>query len=502
MRADLATLQSTAGRYLQWFLWVHLPLICLAAWFAGNPWEGPAGTGLVFAAGSLVVWLRDPHGLGSRLASSVALVGLVSLLVFALRGNKLQVDLHMYYFAAMAITAAYCDWRTIVMSVATIALHHLVLNFVLPDAIYPGGGDLVRVLLHAVIAVFEAVVLVWLTVELQTLFTAASGSLAAMEAAQAHEARLIEEREQARRRAVADENETMAKLADDFEASVEGIVDSLASAVDDMQDLSGTLSESANKASGRADSVVSGAEQAARNVQAVAASAEQLTDSIVQISNRMKMVTGEVEHATGQAGKASETMSLLVGNAAKIGSVVELVRKIAEQTNLLALNATIEAARAGEMGKGFAVVASEVKNLASQTAKATQDITLQIGGIQTATGAAMQEIGTISGTVARINDIIMTVATSVEEQRLATQEISSRVLEAYRGTQDVSSNTGEITELSTRTGTLSADALTAASALSRQAELLKDSLRAFVAKVRTEGARKTGTDPAELRRAA
>jgi methyl-accepting chemotaxis protein len=176
-------------------------------------------------------------------------------------------------------------------------------------------------------------------------------------------------------------------------------------------------------------------------------------------------------------------MQLLSENAQKIGSVVELVQQIAGQTNLLALNATIEAARAGEAGKGFAVVASEVKSLANQTAKATEEISIQVGTIQSTTEAVRNDIEGISQIIAEINTLVGGIASAAEQQRIATQEISRSALEASKGTQDVSANIVNITQASDETGRMATDTLSAAAELSQQAELLKKEVASFIARV-------------------
>jgi methyl-accepting chemotaxis protein len=177
-------------------------------------------------------------------------------------------------------------------------------------------------------------------------------------------------------------------------------------------------------------------------------------------------------------------MQGLAKSAQKIGDVVNLINEIASQTNLLALNATIEAARAGEAGKGFAVVASEVKSLATQTAKATEEIGAQIADIQSSTTAAVDAIGGISSVIGEINTITTTIASAVEQQGAATQEIARNVQQAAQGTNEVSSNIGGVTEAAASTGAAANQVLSASGELSQQSETLRSKVETFLAGVK------------------
>jgi methyl-accepting chemotaxis protein len=185
-----------------------------------------------------------------------------------------------------------------------------------------------------------------------------------------------------------------------------------------------------------------------------------------------------------EIGSANEKVQGLADAADKIGEVVALITDIADQTNLLALNATIEAARAGDAGKGFAVVASEVKNLANQTARATEEISTHIGGIQDATKNAVQAIGSIGGIITQMNEITSAIAAAVEEQGAATQEIARNVEEAARGTQDVTSNISQVTQEANETGHSASEVLTAAGELSKQSEILGSEMESFIVEMR------------------
>lgn len=270
-----------------------------------------------------------------------------------------------------------------------------------------------------------------------------------------------------------------------FQKTILSIVSGVASAASQLHATSETLSKNAASTSEQATSVAAGAEQASANVQTVASSAEELTASISEVSNHVTVVLKEADNAVQQANQTNETVKHLSQEAEKIGSVIELVQQIASQTNLLALNATIEAARAGEAGKGFAVVASEVKSLANQTAKATEEISLQVSTIQQITSGTNHDIDLITKIISNINEYMVSSSSAVEEQRAATQEISRSINEASQGTQDVSANVVKITQASSETGRLAQETLSAAEKLAAQSDKLKQEVEAFISHIQS-----------------
>lgn len=297
--------------------------------------------------------------------------------------------------------------------------------------------------------------------------------------------RMREEQEQSKRIAEIDKKKAMQKLATDFEQAISGIVTSVASSAVQMKAFAQTLSSTAESANHRATSVAAASEQAAANVSTVAAATEELSASISEISRQVSDSTKTANSAVNEARNTNETVTSMANAANKIGEVVMLISEIANQTNLLALNATIEAARAGEAGKGFAVVASEVKNLAAQTAKATEDITAQISGMQNVAGEAVHAIQGIGSTIEKINNISTAIAAAVEEQGAATAEISRNVQEAAVGTKDVSENIGGVTQAASETGQVADQVLGAATALEQESTRLKNEVAKFIETVRT-----------------
>jgi methyl-accepting chemotaxis protein len=270
----------------------------------------------------------------------------------------------------------------------------------------------------------------------------------------------------------------------DFDKSVGGVLEMVASASTELESTAKSMSATAEAAQQQSTAVAAASEQASTNVQTVASAAEELSSSISEISRQVAESTRITSQAVQETEKTNSQIQGLAEAAQRIGDVVKLINDIAGQTNLLALNATIEAARAGEAGKGFAVVASEVKSLANQTAKATEEISAKIAEMQSATSHSVQAVQGIGQTIARINEIATTIASAVEEQGAATQEIARNVQQASAGTAEVSTNIVGVTKAANDTGAASTQVLGAAGELSKQSEHLRGQVDTFLSKIR------------------
>jgi methyl-accepting chemotaxis protein len=276
----------------------------------------------------------------------------------------------------------------------------------------------------------------------------------------------------------------MRKLADNFEAAVGNIIGTVSSASTELEATATSLTKTAAMTEQLSTGVASASEEASSNVQSVATASEELASSVGEISRRVVESSRIAGSAVDQAGKADGRIAELSQAATRIGEVVKLITAIAEQTNLLALNATIEAARAGDAGRGFAVVAQEVKALAAQTAKATDEISSQIGGMQAATADSVVAIKEVSDTILRISEISSAIAAAVEEQGAATQEISRNVQQAAQGTSEVASNIVDVNRGASETGSASAQVLSSAQSLANESNRLKLEVGRFLDTVR------------------
>jgi methyl-accepting chemotaxis protein len=273
-------------------------------------------------------------------------------------------------------------------------------------------------------------------------------------------------------------------LTRQFDADAAAALDAVSSASTELKASAGSMTGTAEETTRQATAVAAASEQASTNVTTVATATEELSSSIAEITRQVAQSAQIAGQAVQESERTTGAVKGLAEGAAKIGDVVKLINDIASQTNLLALNATIEAARAGEAGKGFAVVASEVKNLAMQTARATEEIGSQIGMIQTATGNSVAAIEGIGGTIKKIDEIATTIAAAVEEQGAATQEIARNVQQASAGTQEVSGNIGGVSKAAAETGAAAAQVLSASDELSQQSEKLRRQVHQFLADVR------------------
>lgn len=296
--------------------------------------------------------------------------------------------------------------------------------------------------------------------------------------------RLRTEQDRMKAEATRERHMTMNKLADGFEASVKAMSDSMASSAIEMEASAGSMQAAARSADSETTAAADAAAQTSVSVETAASATEELSASIQEISRQVVQTTEVASSAVSEAGQANAAMTALAAQTRRVGDIVALISGIASQTNLLALNATIEAARAGEAGKGFAVVASEVKSLATQTAKATEDIQATVAGIQTMTGTALSAIQGINGTVARMSEITAAVAAAVEEQGAATREIARSVQQAAEGTRQMSGNVATAQQAVSETGLVAANVLGAAGLVSGEAERLKLEVAGFLTRVR------------------
>ncbi|MGQ3028796.1 MAG: methyl-accepting chemotaxis protein [Ferrovibrionaceae bacterium] len=307
----------------------------------------------------------------------------------------------------------------------------------------------------------------------------------AQEAEQRHQAERQAAEERQQQQAAAQRRAALVALADNFERAVGGLVGDVGRSAGAMEQTAEAMTAIATTTSARSRDAADATERVTGDVHAVAAASEELAASIGEIGRQVATAASVAQDAVAQAHSTDRIMRELAAAADKIGEVVSLITAIAGQTNLLALNATIEAARAGEAGKGFAVVASEVKSLATQTAKATEEIGQQVAGVQSSTAQAVTAIQAISAVIGQIDGIAASIATAVEEQGTATREIARTVEGVARETQRAAENVGVVEQAASESGEAAARVRQAAADLSCQAGQLKTEIASFVSGVRT-----------------
>jgi methyl-accepting chemotaxis protein len=296
--------------------------------------------------------------------------------------------------------------------------------------------------------------------------------------------KLREQQAEQKQRTEEDRRSMMNSLANDLEANVKTLTEDVAKTTSEMEMTARSLAATSEQSEGQAQMVAAASTSANSNVETVAAAVEELSASISEINSQVGRSSEITGNAVNDASRTQATVNELAAGAEKIETVLTLIQDIAEQTNLLALNATIEAARAGDAGKGFAVVASEVKNLATQTAKATEEISSQITAIQSKTSDAVQAIGNVTTVIGQISDISSAINTSVEEQRAATQEIAKSIQETAADTGRVNEGTSQLSDAATTTKQEMGNMLESTAHVSGQAVDMKDQVERFLVEIR------------------
>jgi hypothetical protein len=407
---DLGALRRMALRLILGTIWLQPPLIMAACWAYGAPFLFPVGTAMAIVCAAQAAAYWDREGGQGRIAAGVSLMTLISILVAVFSGQEVQVDLHMYYFAALALLVATCDWKVIAAATATVAVHHIALNFLLPSLIYPGGSNLFRLTLHAVILVLEAGVLIWLASTVEKMFGAIMAATAR-----------------------AEQNRLAA------EASHQEAIEAAASA-----EAAHRLYEQ-NQMSSDAEREKAESEQS-RVLIDIASTVKHNADNAAQ-ADQFAAGTCTVAERGGQvAAQAVQAMSRIEEASRKISDIIAVIDEIARQTNLLALNAAVEAARAGEAGRGFAVVATEVRALAQRSSQAAMDIKELITNSSNQVQEGVTLVNSAGSSLVEIVDSIKKVTTIVSQIAAASGE-QARGLDQIN---KASRHSGSATRLSDR----------------------------------------------------
>ncbi len=422
---QIETVRLVCGRWLTLFAVGASMLIAAAALLAGLR-HGLAiaavGAGTAAAAGG--AWLLAPTAPETRIINTLCLCTVAALGLAFAEGTPLVIDMHMSFFALLAMSAAWCCWRALVVGALFIVVHHLMFNHFYPAAVFPAASDLSRVLLHGGIVAVEVVALVGLTTLLARSFARTDSALeqtaaaeaAAREAAEAHDRRANRE-EEARRGLQAE--------IDRFRADMAGLVARIGETAGALDATSAKLDIASSTSTRTARDAQERASNSVEEVARVAASAGALVESLAEVTERMndaaRMAAAGVDVASASARELERHETVMK----EIDGVVRLIRSFADQTNLLALNATIEAARAGESGRGFAIVAQEVKTLADQTNRAVDTIVEHVSQMRGASEAMAQVVRGMAGSMVSVDAHARAILNAVVEQQAAAADISA-----------------------------------------------------------------------------
>ncbi|MBV9556698.1 MAG: hypothetical protein JO254_06430 [Pseudolabrys sp.] len=460
----------------------HVPLLTGIAFVRNENTLSVAAVSLLLAAMPAALLVLSRPLLTVGLALAVALVGQTSLLVYTMQGHPWQIEMHFYYFAVLAMLSGLCGWRVLMLAALLIAAQHLLFNSLLTEALYAGGTDYGRVIVHAIIVVIETAVLLIIGALIRGAFARIEDMRGSAERDAGELQRASYERERALANQTDRADQTRALLLrfeDEISASIEALHGSAVS----LHDSANHLGASSAQASRQVGGVTATSKDTARKVESAAEAGSQLSRTINEVGESAARSSGLASSAVQEAARASATMSDMVAVTGEISKVTELITGIAAQTNLLALNATIEAARAGEAGRGFSVVAQEVKALASQTARATQEIAERIDAMKKASD---RSVGAIDGVLARVRElenVANGIAAAVQEQVAATEEIAANVDAAAQGVGQVEQSMADIEALTAANGQAVERAGMVAKTVTQQTATIRDRVKAFTAEI-------------------
>jgi len=501
----MTSLRTRAAIAIISLLWINVGMLVLRYWWGMD--ADPVivlGGGAAIAGAATLTWWRDRTGTATQISTALAHAASVALLVYAFSGSPFQIDMHMYFFASLAICASWVNWRPTLAFAGLTAVHHLVLFFLIPAAVFPGETGFSRVILHAVILVLEAGALVALGHSLAKAFAQNDEAMRETRIATDQATEMSQKAEQAQQQNLEDskrreaeragdtqrlqfamealgrglhqlaEGDLRFRLTDQFDGSLDKLRGDFNTSMETLEHLVAELGNSAlemregsNGVCDDAERISKRTEQQAVSLEETAAAIGRITENVQTASTRAGEAGRLVDEATKNASiseaivsKAVNAMTEIEGSSRQIGQIITVIDEIAFQTNLLALNAGVEAARAGEAGKGFAVVAQEVRELAQRSASAAKEINtlIETSSTQVSSGVTLvnqtgEALRSIGEQVKNINDYIAKIVETSREQASDISEINSAVVNMDQTTQQntalVSDTTKSIRRLAT-----------------------------------------------------
>ncbi|RVU38877.1 hypothetical protein EOI86_06320 [Hwanghaeella grinnelliae] len=488
---ELQRIRSLASKCFIAYLWVLVLVTAGVAYIADGAVLESTGLAFVFALFTTGLYIRSRDASATRYAIAASLTAMWALIVLDASGlpDGFVLDAHMLFFVLNAQLVAYFCWRTILIVNVIATVHHVLFSLLFPLLIWPSADyALYHFLIHATYVVLVGGPMLWLAWRLFNLFNASHNALVDLKAAEREAAQLASREEERKKSLEEEKRRSLMSMADNLESTMQSSVKNMSDVMGQLEASAGVMSSKADATNEKTNSVASISKQTSQNVETVAAATEELNASSNEIGRQVENTNSISQKAAEEAGRANSVIQILDGAAGKIGEVVSIIQDIAEQTNLLALNATIEAARAGEAGKGFSVVASEVKNLANETAKATDEVSNQIKAIQTETKNAVHAIEGITNTINEVHVASSAIAAAIEEQNAAIEEISRNVRETSRGTQDITGHITEVSENADQTMMSARDVASSTTKLNDAIQSMEETLSSYLADLRTRTA--------------
>lgn len=484
LMTSLEALQRTVARALVALVIAGIPILAVTAWALQRPVGSTTAIAAVLAAAPVAAMLRRRPLIVIAFALAVTLVGQTSLLVFIFDNHPWQVEMHFYYFVVLALLSGFCDWKVMIATAGLIAVYHLSLNTLLPEAIFPGGSNFLRVVIHAIAVVIETTMLVGIGYTIRSAFTAAEKAHQEAEIAAAELERVGLRREKDLSATTMRADRTT-ELLERFKGEMAESTEILHLAAQTLQSDADHLGKTAANANAQSTTAGSASEETAEKMRSAAAAGEELAVTIADVGSNAAQSSELAAEAVNKAATTSATIDELAVVATEISKVTGLISDIAGQTNLLALNATIEAARAGEAGRGFAVVAQEVKALAGQTAKATSEIGERIAAMQVATRRSVEAIASISGTIRDLDQFSARIAEAVEQQAEAAREISANVHAAADSVRQVGGAIVQIENVADQASRSAAKLTEAATGVTDQTRRIRQQVQTFTEEIQT-----------------